>query len=400
MAFGKMKPKTDLNILDADATEQGSVSKGAGPRHKSPSALISIAKWAGTFVFAVACLAAIVLIAMLLADRWVENSFFTAHILNFLLQNHLLHSLFVPAGILANLHITGFLGFVLVCIALAALRVLLAKALRKWQRHPRRAALVGALGLLANFVLLGLVVVLFLNMLMAGYVTRVFDDVEPIGANGTSYLDKVALVESHMQNSDAAVDLTLQKLMADVENGTVQLDTLSDEEYIDFAEVVCYLVDLKGGVDDKNLHYFRNYFGRAPATLDDMVDTILHKPDDLFHWKLLPPSSTFFHMAGQDGEYNLKFVSADGHFEAVYNKDGVLLLADNGPENMGTFNYADPVSNDKKHTVYDVEPYLAWGNVPGSPPIAKTLEADMKSKFEASADAKANYEKYKTLLYG
>ena len=66
-------------------------------------------------------------------------------------------------------------------------------------------------------------------------------------------------------------------------------------------------------------------------------------------------------MNGTDGEYNVKFISADGHFEAVYDKEGKLLTEENDPINMGTYNYFGP--NDfNGHKEYDVEPYYIYGN--------------------------------------
>ena len=51
------------------------------------------------------------------------------------------------------------------------------------------------------------------------------------------------------------------------------------------------------------------------------------------------PSKSAFHMKGEDGEYNLKFVSFNGFIEAVYNKEGILLDENNDPINMGTYNF-------------------------------------------------------------
>ncbi|GHV48673.1 hypothetical protein FACS189499_08580 [Clostridia bacterium] len=48
-------------------------------------------------------------------------------------------------------------------------------------------------------------------------------------------------------------------------------------------------------------------------------------------------------MYGTNGEYNLKFVSLDGKYEAVYNKNGVLLKAENDPINMGTYKYTPDI---------------------------------------------------------
>jgi hypothetical protein len=96
----------------------------------------------------------------------------------------------------------------------------------------------------------------------------------------------------------------------------------------------CALIDMKEKISERE-HYFRNNFWRAPATLNDMVYTIMETENSPFSWRLSTWQDTAFHTYGEDGAYNLKFISQDGHFEAVYNKNGVLLTADNDPLNMG-----------------------------------------------------------------
>ena len=67
--------------------------------------------------------------------------------------------------------------------------------------------------------------------------------------------------------------------------------------------------------------------------------------------------NTRYHMFGEDGEYNLKFGSSkntDYCYEAVYNKDGILLTENNSPINMGTYNYC---SDQIKHMMSTVEPF-------------------------------------------
>jgi hypothetical protein len=83
-------------------------------------------------------------------------------------------------------------------------------------------------------------------------------------------------------------------------------------------------------------------------------------------WKLLSIRRSLYHMQGPDGEYNLKFRSYDGFYEAVYNKDGVLLDESNDPINMGTYNYAAGMHYLGTHKKFDVYPYLKWGNTPDS----------------------------------
>jgi hypothetical protein len=46
----------------------------------------------------------------------------------------------------------------------------------------------------------------------------------------------------------------------------------------------------------------------------------------------------------------------------VYGRGGILLTEANDPINMGTYNYADPASELLKHVLYDVSPFIDWGN--------------------------------------
>lgn len=57
------------------------------------------------------------------------------------------------------------------------------------------------------------------------------------------------------------------------------------------------------------------------------------------------------------GKGNLKYVSPDGHNEAVYNKDRQLV----GGRNRGTYNYVS-YQNGPGHFVLDMVPYFILGN--------------------------------------
>ena len=62
------------------------------------------------------------------------------------------------------------------------------------------------------------------------------------------------------------------------------------------------------------LHYFRNEFNTGlPKTIKDIDPNL---------WTELPPSKSVYHR--QNAPWNRKFVSRDGHREAVYDKDGNL----------------------------------------------------------------------------
>ena len=199
-------------------------------------------------------------------------------------------------------------------------------------------------------------------------------------------------------NHQKETQIELDDLMAQVENKTLDLDAMSDEEYMGVAYTVCGLVDKIGKVT-KAAHYFRNCFTRAPGTLDEMLEIIRHKQGGTFGWKLVNRQSTRFHMFGKNGEYNMKFISEDGHFEAIYNIEGVKLTGENNPMNMGTFNYGDPINEKLSHIVYDILPFFEWGNIQKSVKQVHGLP-DEPHTIEITDSAVKRFEKYWKLLYG
>lgn len=76
-------------------------------------------------------------------------------------------------------------------------------------------------------------------------------------------------------------------------------------------------------------------------------------------WERRPQSENAFHRFGAGNEENVKYMSADGHREAVYSADGRLVT---DPTNAGTYNYG---TNPVTHTLADGVPYLLFGNGPG-----------------------------------
>ncbi len=100
-------------------------------------------------------------------------------------------------------------------------------------------------------------------------------------------------------------------------------------------------------------------------------------------WVLCDIEDSLFHMNGEDGFYNVKFVSICGKYEAVYNKAGELLTAENDALNMGTYNYYSYLKNDKVHGIYDVIPYVFFGNTLNSWGVhkvsAENVEKDIKA---------------------
>ena len=82
-------------------------------------------------------------------------------------------------------------------------------------------------------------------------------------------------------------------------------------------------------------------------------------------WKKLSDFESRYHRWGCKNRRNVKMVSPDGHFEAVYHPDGTLVT---DQTNGGTFNVqfqpgGAPWEN-VPHFIYDMLPYWVWGNGP------------------------------------
>lgn len=345
-------------------------------------------------------LAIIAVIAILLADRYVANSFYSSQIINFIIENGIRSPIFFPASWISRFSLTSIFSFIVICIFLIGIKILLKKIIKKLRKVATnwRILLASIMNMLVNVLLLGFALIVFINVIFVGYINNTFGTLFSESPSGYQYTEKVSLIEEQLNNQKTAANLALSKLINDVSLGVIDLDKLSDEEYIHLGLEASQLIDLKGGVSSANEHYFRNRFSRAPATLDDMVDTILNHPEDPYKWELMPIDSALFHMNGKDGEYNLKFVSSDGHFEAVYNKDGKLLTEWNSPANMGTFNYADPFTEKGKHSGYDVLPYFRWTNTPIGPPVNDHILEKAQEQYDNNQKAQIRYETYKTLL--
>ena len=135
----------------------------------------------------------------------------------------------------------------------------------------------------------------------------------------------------------------------------------------------------------EDIHYFRNKLNRAPATREELIA-------EKEKWKLLKIESSRYHIYGEDGVFNTKFVSnGEGKYEGVYDKDGLLLTEENDPDNMGTYNYCDYTINLYLHGVLDVATYKKWGNVKGYP----AGEARSVKDFYANQEAQDAYNKIK-----
>ncbi len=128
----------------------------------------------------------------------------------------------------------------------------------------------------------------------------------------------------------------------------------------------------------EDIHYFRNKLNRVPATRDELIA-------EKEKWKLLPIGQSLYHMYGEDGVFNTKFISdeGEGKYEGVYNKEGLLLAEENDPVNMGTYNYSSATVNFVLHLALDMVPYYEWGNVKGYEAGKKRDKKDFYSNQEA-----------------
>lgn len=132
--------------------------------------------------------------------------------------------------------------------------------------------------------------------------------------------------------------------------------SISNHLWNNFCDYINFFVPQSSGVSQE-IHYFRNMLNRTPNSLVEMIKS-------LNSWKLCSIDDSRYHMYGDKGGFNLKFVSTCGKYEAVYNIYGTLLTEDNDPYNMGTYNYAPVGYSPSGHLLYDVAPYELYGNAP------------------------------------
>jgi hypothetical protein len=155
-------------------------------------------------------------------------------------------------------------------------------------------------------------------------------------------------------------------------------------------------ITLQNGPLTLEQHLLRNHINIAPPTLKDMLSGKTNERK--LKWNLLSPLSSAYHMFGKDGEYNLKFVSSDGHYEAVYDKHGRLLTDKNGSINMGTYNYAGHGAPSWGHSQWDVAPYYVYGNTGKKPGFTNEDIVNNLERFFRNHDAQKRYDKIKAVV--
>lgn len=181
-----------------------------------------------------------------------------------------------------------------------------------------------------------------------------------INLGSREYVEIIRQVQFESGNKTA-----LNRVMSDVDKYENDIASNDYSTNLRLYKLISNLV-YKSGSMTMEVHYFRNKLNKVPQTLNELLYLNSRLPVSR-RWILLSPGNSIYHMQGKDGIYNLKFISADGFCEAVYNKDGILLSEKNDPVNMGTFNYAAGIKVINAHQKYDIAPYLKWGNTPDSP---------------------------------
>lgn len=368
--------------------------------HKTAVLAVRLTNWA---LFFILCLGAVSVAQMVLLDKLATNSFFWGQLISMLLEKGFDSPLFAPAHWISRHSFAGWACFAVLCALLSGIKLFLDKKLPLKECAPLQAIGRSSMELFINCLMLFLVVTMLFNAAVVHYVNDIYTTLAPCKIN-RRFDYKVAQIKNYRRQSKDKAKAAFARLMAGIDTGELQICSLSDERYVVLAKTASDLVQIMQEVKTPEQHYLRNAFARAPATLEEMSREITKTDNQPFGWRLMAPEDTTLHMFGKDGEYNLKFVSQNGLFEAVYNRAGELLTEKNDPQNMGTFNFADPDGQPGEHSLYDIWPYLAWGNTGQS---SRLYEPDMEheldtlgDRFLKNADAQARYREYKTLLQG
>lgn len=115
-------------------------------------------------------------------------------------------------------------------------------------------------------------------------------------------------------------------------------------------DAISEATDVSELVFDKQLNFDRNNYNFVPPS-ETMVENK--------SWREVPDAKAVAHQQGTcPDQGNNKYVSTNGHYEAVYDADGNAVTS--GP-NIGTYNYYDYNSDPVKHVLYDILPWVASG---------------------------------------
>ena len=150
----------------------------------------------------------------------------------------------------------------------------------------------------------------------------------------------------------------INQMMDDLESNPNALK--NNKNFMRFYELFDSNIRQLGTITER-MHYFRNIlnsYSGAPDQLKDMIDLAYRG-----EWHLFSAKYHRYDYGEIAGALNVKFISSDGRFEAVYNTGTGRIVTD--PANMGTYNYAPGSLNPIAfylHSKYDKEPWKKWGN--------------------------------------
>ncbi len=187
-----------------------------------------------------------------------------------------------------------------------------------------------------------------------------------------------------------AAEAVIHQMMSDLEKNPDAL--VNHKNFNQFFETFDQNVRELDDITE-DIHFFRNTlnaYSGAPDKLDDMLSLAASGK-----WKLFSAKFHKYNYEETNGALNVKFLSADGRFEAVYNRGSEKMVVD--PANMGTYNYApgslNPIAY-YKHNKYDKKPWEKWGNIKGF-----SYEDIIHLKSEYGSDkAKKNDEEIEKLI--
>lgn len=251
------------------------------------------------------------------------------------------------------------------------------------------------INIILSFTALTLIYIFVLNLMITRYVN--FTTGKNVDIESTGFLMKVDYLRKNIESDKQISSIALNKITYDINNKPNYFYNITIEERIKICEQVNHLIDIQGGPKTSDEHYLRNKLNYAPENFDAMLLEIKNGND--LGWQIMTPGNSAFHMFGENGEYNIKLVSGNGFFEAVYNKNGELIDENNDPANMGTYNYADPNKEANKHSIYDVATYYIWGNTKNSKHSLKPDSLNNLEKFYKNKDAVDRYDKIKETFF-
>ena len=126
-------------------------------------------------------------------------------------------------------------------------------------------------------------------------------------------------------------------------------------KYVD--EGIKFMPTKPSGILSEEEHYFRNKLNLQFSWNDMQI--LQERLPDYLKWDDGVAADLHQNTALDSGP-NVKYVSACGHFEVVYNAEHQVLRAYNAPSDMGTYNFCSP--KDKMgHYMYDIYPYKSFG---------------------------------------